>query len=159
MAPAQQPFVQEPQLWLTQVWPSHVSLRKPQSWQSAPVAPHCDVVLPVTHVLPWQHPAQLVGLHAPWPTQRWLSHAPPSMTQFMHAWPMAPHAVGSSPPMHVLPWQQPAQLCASQEPPPVHVWSLQVAPPVQVWHDCPPEPHAALLVPSTHMSPWQHPAQ
>ncbi len=157
MAPAQQPVVHGPQLWLTQTWPWHVSLRKPQSWQRAPVAPHCEVLVPPTHVPPWQHPGQLVGLQAPWPTHRWLSHVPPSMTQFEQAWPPVPHAMGSSPPMHVLPWQHPAQLCASHDEPPVHVRFVQVAPPVQVWQGWPPVPHASSWSPCMQTSPWQHP--
>ena len=61
-----------------------------QSWHGAPARPHAMFCVPTAHTFPAQHPAQLVALHVPTPSQ-W-PPTPGSATQWppfidgAHSW-------------------------------------------------------------------------
>ena len=91
-----------------------------------------------------------VLLHVPF------THCSPVL-QAAHAAPFFPQAVGSLPPLQVVPEQQPTQFVGVQVV--VQACDAQVWVPVHAMHATPPLPHAAVCVPAWQMSPWQHPVE
>jgi hypothetical protein len=157
----------------------HVSPSDRQFWHCEPPEPHAlsgwppastngggggppstKMGNPPMQVLPWQHPWQFHGPQVVGATHAWFWQVSPSGRQFWHCAPAWPHAVSIVPAMHVLPWQQPAQLLGPHvvgrtQAPFEHVSPLAA----QSWHEAPPKPHAVDDDPPTHVLPMQHPPQ
>jgi hypothetical protein len=119
----------------------------PQIEHACPPEPHSVVVLPVTQVLPSQHPEQSCGLHEPLSKICW--QKPPGQTlfggQMLHCWPPNPHPVTELPPTQTLFSQQPPQLLGPQGPASNCIWQKppwQVVPGGQSRQALPPAPHA-----------------
>lgn len=137
-----------------------------QAW---PALPHADVEVPLTHVEPFQQPAQ----HAP-PQHRPLRHGLPSLLatlpqvpvasqlstvhsfespQFTHATPPVPHVDAVDVVMQLDPSQHPVQHAPPWHVPPVHA----VLSAASDWVHCPleqpPTLHSTVVVQSTQIWP------
>jgi hypothetical protein len=92
----------------------HISLNCAQFEHCWPPLPHAKGLVPVMHMLFWQHPRpQLFGPHGcgaqkP-PVGNVELHVSLNAEQFEHCCPPVPHAVGLLPPRQVWPWQHPLQ--------------------------------------------------
>jgi hypothetical protein len=115
-------------------WLEH-AVPEPHTAQVWPPLPHAPLSAPVTHWPLLQQPlGQVVGLHACIGWHAWLMQLKP-LPQMAQVWPPLPHALLSSPALHVEPVQHPNG----------HVCALQpVSPPPPVPSSPPPEP---VLVP------------
>jgi hypothetical protein len=110
-------------------------------------------VVPVSHLLFLQQPAQLVELQEVL-LQVPLTHASPA-AHTVQVWPPAPHAVTSLPPLHTPFRQQPTHVVVPHvelQAPETHLLV-----PLHTWHAAPSLPHAVCCVPAMQLSPWQQP--
>jgi len=133
-----------------------------------PPMPHAEAVGIVVHVVPEQHPVQVMAQ---------LAHVPALQTRPPQSWqlpPPVPHTPCALPGSHVLPLQQPAHDVLSQthDPPwqccpiahaapPPHVQAPAAEQPspvvVQSWHAPPAVPQAPPVVIRVHTLPVQQP--
>jgi hypothetical protein len=141
----------------------------PHTWQTEPARPHALGVSPEEQrPFESQHPLQV-----PLPQANVAQIPPPPAAgvhcSFVaphgaHAAPPKPHAFGSVPTRHELPWQHPLQFDASHvvfvQTPPLDGCAAQVKPSAaQSWHAWPNSPHALSFVPTRHVSAEQQPSQ
>jgi hypothetical protein len=135
-----------------------------QTRHCSPPLPHCELVSPGWQVpVLSQQPGHVSGPHPP-PSpaeQKPLLQLLPA-TQSEHSDPATPHAFVVFPGKHVLPSQQPGQLCGPHPPASTICWQNppgQTLPAGHVVHVWPPKPHAVVVSPETHTLPWQQPGQ
>lgn len=137
------------QLPLLQLWPLlHAA-------QALPLVPQVLVLLPLTHVEPWQQPeGQVLALqletHAV-PLHTWPApHAP-------HWLPPLPHALVDVPARHTVPLQQPDGHVVALQVGATHWPATQLKPEPHDTQLLPLPPHAMPVLPARHTLPSQQP--
>jgi hypothetical protein len=190
VVPEQQPLEHEVALHThtppEHAWPVAHAAAPPQV--QAPVAEQPSAVMPqLLHVAPPVPQAAAEGMVQVVPEQQppgQLAALQPLHAPMLQVWPVghivqlppaAPHALGSVPGWHVLPWQHPfghdvasqahvppEQTCPlAHAVPPPHVQAPLAEQPSavepQLTHAAPAAPHALVAVPGRHALPWQHP--